>query len=223
MARKPYYIVLLLVLILLLQNCGNDTSFDAVVVAPADSEGCTFDGTVSPGPFSCRTNGPLVFKVEKSSTDTTPVADANVRIDIGNSAGEGVQLLNSAGTACYFGSTIGSGNPDCFSVETQTDNLGVLQFQVLTGPISGCGGGTTDITGGDTFAQVTTSASFATWKMTSISVKCSTTATTTTTTTSTTTTTCTHPLHYIHFLLFFLLVLARLLLENFVGIRKPSA
>ncbi|HET6466395.1 MAG TPA: hypothetical protein VFH55_12370, partial [Nitrospiria bacterium] len=87
MARKRYDIgclLCLLCLILILQSCSNDASVDAVIL-PADqtSTGCSFDGVVNPSPatFACQTTGPIQFHVQRSADDTTPVGDADVRID----------------------------------------------------------------------------------------------------------------------------------------------
>lgn len=177
MAKKRYYMGGLFCLILLLQGCGNDASFDALLLpATATSSGCTFPKG-SPGPFSCQTVGPVQFHVVRSANDSTPVANANVRIDIGNSVGDGVLLLDPTGKTCFNGEPI---PPDpsvdpipsgCLSLNTRTDNLGVVQFQVLTDPIKGCGAVITDITS-NTYAQVTIAASSATWQM-AHTIKCS--------------------------------------------------
>jgi len=174
MARKRYDIgclLCLLCLILILQSCSNDSSVDAVVL-PADqtSTGCTFDGKAFPPPvtFSCQTVGPIQFHVQKSADDTTPVGDADIRIDIGNSVGDVAWLLDPTGTTCFNGDPIPNPialpvPPGCQSQTTRTNKFGVVEFQVLTDPIASCSG-TTDITS-TTFAQVTISNSHATWEM----------------------------------------------------------
>jgi len=175
MARKRYEVGWLFCLILILQSCGNDASFDAVILPETQtSTGCTFTGTgvtgpildLSSNPVYCQTVGAVQFHVQRTATDTTPVGDADVRIDIGNSVGDGVLLLNSDGTACFNG-----GDPtaiptpsDCLSLDTKTDKFGVISFKVRTTPINGCGAGTSNITS-STFVQVTISNSHATWQM----------------------------------------------------------
>ena len=178
MVRKKYHFVLLLGLILLSQGCGtNDASFDAVVVGPGDIAALTTGnlagvGAIDP-PIPFSSTGPLVFKVQRSANDPTPVANANVRIDVGNGSNVITLLLNSSGTSCYSGSNPDTNSdgvlslaevlaapPDCFSVNTQTDNLGVVQFKILGEVVAGCGAGTSAITSFAN-AQVTSSASFA--------------------------------------------------------------
>ncbi|MBI3596136.1 MAG: hypothetical protein HY203_03165 [Nitrospirae bacterium] len=179
MARKRYDIGWLFCLILLLQSCGNDASFDAVVEpATQTSTGCTFTAITVTGPIGgatpvyCQTVGPVQFHVQRSADDTTPVGDANVRIDIGNSVGDGVLLLNSTGTACFNGGDPTASPPPsgCLSLDTKTDKFGVVSFQVRTTPIEGCDGATTDITS-STFARVTISNSSGNWQMDN-TIKC---------------------------------------------------
>lgn len=172
MAKKRYYMGWLFCLILLLQGCGNDASFDALLLpATATSTGCTFNGKGISGPIGlwCQTVGPVQFHVVRSAKDATPVANANVRIDIGNSVGDGVLLLDTTGTTCFNGEPIPDPLVDpipsgCLSLNTRTDNLGVVEFQVRTNPVNGCGAVTTDITS-TTYAQVTIAAASATWQM----------------------------------------------------------
>jgi len=177
MARKRYYEMgwlFCLPLLLLLQSCGsNDGSFNAIILpAPQTSTGCSFDGTGGAVSFpGCQTVGPIQFHVQRTADDTTPVGDAEVRIDIGNSVGDIVFLMNSEGTACFHGSAPAIPKPsDCQSLTAKTDKFGVIKFQVLTAPIAGCTG-TNDITS-SSFATVTISNSQATWQMDS-TVKCS--------------------------------------------------
>lgn len=171
MARRRYDIVWLLGLILFLQSCGNDASVDAVVSPSTQtSAGCTFNAQAVVGPIGggtpvwCQTVGPVQFHVQRSADDTTPVGDANIRIDIGNSVGDGVLLLNSTGTACFNGGDLTVPDADCFSLDTKTDKFGNVSFQIRTTPIEGCDGVTTDITS-STFARVTISNSSGNWQM----------------------------------------------------------
>lgn len=201
MVRKRYYLVLLLGLILLFQSCmTDDASFDAVVIGPNDLAGFKFQGTgvdciASPaGDFS--TTGPLVFQVQKSSTDPTPVANANVRIDVGSGGNVNPVLLDRTGTTCYSGSPIpdiicplgiptfaSPPGPDCSAVDTQTDQLGVVQFKVKGQVFFGCGTGasaSTEDIATEANAQVTISAAAKGWKM-PITITCTSSSTTTTT------------------------------------------
>jgi len=173
MASKRFDIGWLLCLVLFLPSCGNDASVDAVVSpATQTSAGCTFNAVGTVGPIgSCQTVGPVQFHVQRSADDATPVGDANIRIDIGNSVGDGVLLLNSTGTACFNGGNPAVPDADCFSLETRTDKFGNVSFQVLTSPIEGCDGATQDITS-STFARVTISNSSGNWQM-DTSIKCS--------------------------------------------------
>ena len=185
MARKRIYDIgwfFCLPLLLLLQSCSNDASVDAVILpATITSTGCTFQGATVVGPIQlnggnawCQTVGPIQFHVQRSADDTTPVGNADVRIDIGNSVGDGTLLLNSEGTACFNGDSIPLAPPvpaGCLSQTVQTDKFGVVSFQVRTTPIEGCDGATSDITS-STFATVTISNSQATWQMDS-TIKCS--------------------------------------------------
>ena len=176
MARKRYDIgclLCLLCLILILQCCSNDASVDAVIL-PADqtSTGCSFDGVTNSGPFACQTTGRVQFHVQKSADDTTPVGDADVRIDIGNDVGDGTLLLDPTGSTCFNGDPITiPPTQGCLSQSTRTDKFGNVSFQVLTDPMAGCNGATTDITS-TTNAQVTISNSHATWEM-AHTIKCS--------------------------------------------------
>ena len=191
MAGKRYHLVLLLGLILLFQSCSNstdDASFNAVVIGPADLTGFELNavgvGFIDP-PAGFSTTGPLVFRVQKSSTDPTPVANANVRIDVGSGSNVIALLLDKTGTSCYNGSSIDPTPltpfdltdlfsitaPDCFSVDTQTDQFGVVQFKIVGEVFFGCGASTTDIKSSAN-TQVTISASFDTTSM-PITIKCS--------------------------------------------------
>jgi hypothetical protein len=175
MARKRYDIGWLLCLILLLQSCGNDASVDAVVSpATQTSAGCTFQGKGVPPTTVlgfCQTTGSVQFHVQRSADDATPVGDANIRIDIGNSNGNNVLLLDATGTTCYNGGDPTVPDSDCFSLDTKTDKFGNVAFQVLTGPFFGCDLVTTDIAS-VTSAKVTISNSAGVWEMDN-TIKCS--------------------------------------------------
>jgi len=189
MTIKWYNFALLLGLILLVQSCGDDAGFDAVVIGPGDiaeleTGSLVGVGAIDPTPLLFSSTGPLVFKVQRTTDDPTPVANANVRIDVGSGSNVVAFLMNSSGTACYSGGILdanGDGQlssaeilaapSDCFSVNTQTDNLGVVQFKILGAVVAGCGAGTSDITSFAN-AQVTASASFAVSSM-PLTIKCS--------------------------------------------------
>jgi hypothetical protein len=177
MARIRYDIGGLLCLILLLQSCGNDASVDAVVSpATQTSTGCTFNAkgvaaNVVVG--TCQTTGSVQFHVQRSADDATPVADTNIRIDVGNSNGNVTYLLDSTGTTCFNGDPNpfpALPTPGCQSQDTKTDKFGNVSFQVFTGPFFGCGALTTDITS-ITNAKVTISNSAGVWEMEN-TIKC---------------------------------------------------
>lgn len=162
-------------LILLLESCSNNAPYDAVIV-PSDQEsaGCEIfaAGTAANAIVgACQTTGPVQFQVQRSADDPTPVSNADVRISIGNSAGDGVLLLNETGKYCYNGGDPTVPDSDCFSLTGKTDKFGTVKFQILTYPIFGCGAVTDDITSSSN-VTVSISASQGTWHM-DTTVKCS--------------------------------------------------
>jgi hypothetical protein len=200
MTRKRYYIVLLFSLVLLFQGCGttDDTNPDAVVIPPTAPTGVTLTGGASP-PFLSTVVSPLLFKVQASATDTTPVADANVRIDIGQSGtspmtpGAGSAFLldpnDPTYSTCIDGTPTSATPPSlgCTLFFTKTNSLGSVPLFGMRADVANCGSSTTGVTA-SVSATVTISASSETVTQ-DITVSCGSTATTTTTTTSTTTTT----------------------------------
>lgn len=86
-----------------LAGCGTETSSDAIVLVettpPAGvsgPEGATFNAVGDI--VSSSGNIPVVFKVEKSDSDDTPVPGADIALDISGSTAFGIMYRNAPNT-----------------------------------------------------------------------------------------------------------------------------
>jgi hypothetical protein len=135
-------------------SCGNDPGFEAVLVMPNDIDfGDVANAT------GVTTTGPVLIKVQKSDSDTTPVPHANVTI-----YGGGVAIDTIAFPAILFR------NPtliipddvagDGFVWKTKTDEAGTIR--VFPAALTDCGTSTAAVSGNINM-QVVISADAATW------------------------------------------------------------
>jgi hypothetical protein len=106
-----------------LAGCGNDAGFEAVIVMPTD-------GTADVGGLPATIALPVQVKVQKSSSDTTPVPDVSISL-----------FPVAAGATTYFFSDplfttmVADSTGGLASVvwHTTTDNTGVVMVYVLAG------------------------------------------------------------------------------------------
>jgi hypothetical protein len=128
-----------------LTGCGTEAGSDAIVLLESTPpagvtgpEGATFNaaGDIQ----SSFGNIPVLFRVEKSDADTTPVPDANIALDISGSTAVGIMYTDAANTHV-------AGNGGHW--ETTTDDQGqVTVYPAWT--FLGCGSATENIEGGVT-------------------------------------------------------------------------
>jgi hypothetical protein len=102
-----------------LAGCGDDAGFEAVIIPMSAG------GSVSGPPLTSFTiNGPVMFKVQKSANDDTPVPGVEITLYVGSTNAGGVMFRDPA-----FLTLAGNG----LVWNTNTDDQGVVQvFPVWT-------------------------------------------------------------------------------------------